>query len=245
MAKNVQKQSNARFVGVLVLVAVAGVATLGYLIAQPRAGIRPVDPNLAPGTAEGYLAGNPNAPVQVIEFGDFECPACGQWSAVTEPDVRARLISTGQISFRFYDFPLDMHRNTWPASNAAACAADQGKFWEMHDQLFATQDQWNGEATRDPTKVLQRLARSIGLDMEKWQQCFDSQVHYPRIKANQEEALRRGINQTPTFIIGSTVYPGAVPFDQFRRAVEDEAAKGARQTTPTAPARPQSKKNPF
>ncbi len=138
-----------------------------------------------------------------------------------------------------------MHRNTWPASNAAACAADQGKFWEMHDQLFATQDQWNGEATRDPTKVLQRLARSIGLDMEKWQQCFDSQVHYPRIKANQEEALRRGINQTPTFIIGSTVYPGAVPFDQFRRAVEDEAAKGARQTTPTAPARPQSKKNPF
>ncbi len=227
MAKTVRKKSNGKFVGVLVLVGIVGVAALGYVVAQPRAGIRPVDPNLPPGTAEGYLVGNPDAPVKVVEFGDFECPACGQWAAVTEPDVRSRLIATGKISFRYFDYPLDVHRNTWPASNAVACAADQGKFVEMHDGVFAAQDQWNGETTRDPSKVLRKVAESVGLDMDAWQKCYDTQANYPRIKASQEEGARRGINQTPTFIIGSTIYPGAMPYDQFAKAVEAEAAKAA------------------
>jgi len=230
VSKTVRKQSGSRFVGMLVMVAIAGVAILGYSVSRPRAGITPVDPNLPAGTAEGYLIGNPDAPVQVVEFGDFECPACAQWANLTEPDVRARLVETGQISFRFFDFPLDIHPNTWPASNAVACAADQGKFIEMHDGVFATQDQWDGIATSNPKKVLERVASGLGLDMNEWESCFDSQKHYPRIKANLEEGIRRGVGQTPTFIIGSTMYPGNIPFDEFKRYVEQAAAAAAAST---------------
>ncbi len=235
MSKPVRKKSGSRFVGILVMIGIAGVAILGYTMSRPRAGVGPVDPNLRAGTAEGYLLGNPDAPVQVIEFGDFECPACGQWAMLTEPDVRERLINTGQISFRFFDFPLDIHRNTWAASNAVACAADQGKFVEMHDRVFATQDQWDGVATNNPKRVLQRVAGEIGVNVSEWETCFDSQKHYPRIKANYEEGIRLGVGQTPTFIIGSTMYPGNIPFDEFKRYV-DEAARAAAAAGKTAKA---------
>ena len=236
MAKSVQKKSGSRFVGMLVVIGIVGIAVLGYTMSRPRAGVGPVDPNLPAGTAEGYLVGNPDAPVQVIEFGDFECPACAQWSNLTEPDVRERLIQTGQISFRFFDFPLDMHPNTWAASNAAACAADQGKFLEMHDRIFATQDQWDGRATSNPKRVLQRLAGEIGANVGDWETCFDSQKHYPRIKANLEEGVRRGVNSTPTFIIGSTMYPGNIPYDEFKKYV-DQAAAAAAPKAAKAPAK--------
>lgn len=237
MAKPVQKSSNSRFIGIIAVVAVVGIAVLGYSVSRPRAGIKPVDPNLPAGTAEGYLVGKADAPVQVFEFGDFECPACGTWATVTEPDVRERLINTGQVSFRFFDMPLDVHRNTWPASNAVACAADQGKFLAMHDLVFANQDKWNGEATTNPKKPLQQLAGQTGVDMATWEQCFDAQTHYPRIKANLLEGVRRGVGQTPTFIIGSKMIPGAVPFDEFRKYV-DEAAAEAAKAPGKAPAKP-------
>ena len=152
-------------------------------------------------------------------------------------DVRERLINTGLVSFRFFDMPLDVHRNTWPASNAVACAADQGKFLEMHDLVFANQDRWNGEATANPKKPLQQLAGQLGIDMGKWEQCFDAQTHYPRIKANMLEGIRRGVGQTPTFIIGAKMIPGAVPFDEFKKYVE-EAAAAAPKAPAKAPAKP-------
>ena len=236
MGKPVSKKpSNSRFVGAVVLVAIVGIGILGYAVSRPRAGMKPVDPNLPPGTAEGYLVGRADAPVQVAEFGDFECPACGSWANITEPDVRERLINTGIVAFRFFDMPLDMHKNTWPASNAVACAADQGKFVEMHDHVFAAQDKWNGEATSNPKKPLMALASEIGLDMGKWESCFDSQTHYARIKANMLEGVRRGVSQTPTFIIGSTMYPGNIPFDEFKKYVDQAIADAAKANASVAP----------
>lgn len=228
MSKNVQRAKSKRpFVGIIVLVAIVGIGALGYAMSRPRAGIKPVDPNLPPGTAEGYLIGNADAPVQVMEFADFECPACGNWATLTEPDVRERLIKTGQISFRFFDFPLDMHPNAWPAHSAAACAADQGKFIEMHDGVFATQDKWSSYATSNPAKPLRELAAGLGIDMNTWDACFDTQKHYPRIKANLMEGVRRGVNSTPTFVIGSTMYPGNIPFDEFKGYVDGALAEVA------------------
>ena len=129
-----------------------------------------------------------------------------------------------------------MHPNTWAASNAVACAADQGKFLEMHDRIFATQDQWDGRATSNPKRVLQRLAGEIGANVGDWETCFDSQKHYPRIKANLEEGVRRGVNSTPTFIIGSTMYPGNIPYDEFKKYV-DQAAAAAAPKAAKAPAK--------
>jgi protein-disulfide isomerase len=217
--------SKKRFAGLLIAIAVVGAGALGYVATRSKGGVVEVDPNLPAGTAQGYTLGDTAAPVKIIEFADFECPACGQFATLTEPDLRARLINTGLASMTFYDFPLPMHKNTWSASNAAACAADQGKFWEMHDRLFYAQDLWNGEATSNPKKKMVQFAKDLGLDEGKFESCFDSQVHYPRIKANAQEAERRGVGQTPTFIIGNKMYPGSMPYDQFKKLVDEEIAR--------------------
>jgi protein-disulfide isomerase len=118
-----------------------------------------------------------------------------------------------------------MHRNTWDASLAAACAGAQGKFWEMHDAIFQNQDRWNGEATSRPRPVLADLAKGVGLDMSKYGACVDAETYRPQIQATLAEAERRGVNQTPTFVIGDKLVPGAIPYDTFRKLVDDELAK--------------------
>ncbi|MGQ0646894.1 MAG: DsbA family protein [Gemmatimonadaceae bacterium] len=194
-----------------------------------------VDPSVPLPEAKGYLLGNPSAPVRVIEFADFECPACEQFFTLTEPDVRTRLIETGQISYTFMDFPLPMHPNTWAASNAAACANEQGKFWEMHDALFNTQDQWNGFATKRPKGKLKELAGQTGLDVSQWEECYDAQKYLANIQAHEREAGRQGAGQTPTFIIGSRRVPGSISFDKFKAYV-DTALAEAKAAGGAAPA---------
>jgi len=209
----------------LVAVAMVGIVALAWVASRPRTQVSRVDPNLPPLKAQGYLLGSPSAPVEVIEFADFECPACGQFAALTAPDIRTRLVNTGQVRIRFIDFPLAMHKNTWDASLAAACANDQGKFWEMHDALFANQDKWNGETTSRPRGPISELAKGIGLDLSKYGACMDNDTHRAQIQANEQEGERRQIGQTPTFIFNGTVVPGALPYDTYKRYVDEALAK--------------------
>ena len=209
----------------LVAVAMVGIVALAWVASRPRSQVSRVDPNLPPLKAQGYLLGSPSAPVEVIEFADFECPACGQFAALTAPDIRTRLVNTGQVRIRFIDFPLAMHKNTWDASLAAACANDQGKFWEMHDALFANQDKWNGETTSRPRGPISELAKGIGLDLSKYGACMDNDTHRAQIQANEQEGERRQIGQTPTFIFNGTVVPGALPYDTYKRYVDEALAK--------------------
>jgi protein-disulfide isomerase len=145
-------KSPTRFYMLLGAIGILGAGTLGYAALRRNdapAAARAVDPKLA-AEAQGHLIGDPNSPVKIIEFSDFECPYCAQFATVTEPDVRKRLVETGEASFRYYDYPLPMHGNTWPASHAAMCAEEQGKWWEMHDRIFAGQTDWNTQATSNP-----------------------------------------------------------------------------------------------
>jgi protein-disulfide isomerase len=221
------------------VVALLGVGALGWLASRPKVQVSHVDPNLPPMKAEGYLLGSPTAPVEVTEFADFECPACGQYATLTEPDVRARLVNTGKIRVRYMDFPLAMHKNTWDASLAAACANDQGKFWEMHDALFAEQDRWNTEATSRPRPVIADLAKRIGLNMETYGACMDADKHRAKIEAHLAEAERRQLTSTPTFVFNGTVVATALSYDRFKGYV-DAAAKSA--PLQSAPARNDSGK---
>ena len=204
---------------------VLGIGLLGFLVSRPKLTATTIDPNLPPMKAEGYLLGSPTAPLEVIEFADFECPGCGQFSTLTEPDVRAKLVNTGKIRIRYIDFPLQMHRNTWDASLAAACANDQGKFWELHDLIFQNQDRWNGEATRRPRPVLADMAKSLGLDMSKYDECMKTDKYRAKVQSHMMEAERRGVNQTPTFVIGDKMVPGSIPYDTFKKIVDEELAK--------------------
>ena len=174
------------------------------------------------GPAQGYTLGNPDAPVQIIEFADFECPGCAQFATVTEPDVRKRIVEAGLASFTFYDFPLPQHRNSMAAHNAAACANDQGRFWQMHDRIFLGQDQWNTQSASNPKPFFEQYAAEVGLNVAVWETCFDARKHQGRILANAAEGERRKVGSTPTFIIGNRLYPGAVPYD-FLKALVDSA----------------------
>lgn len=218
--------SSQRFYMVLALVVVAGGLLIVKAVRAPRARANVTTAPITAAQAEGYLLGNPNAPVQILEFADFECPACGNFSVITEPDVRARIVNTGLASYRFFDFPLPMHKNTIPASNAAACAADQGKFWEMHDELFRNQPEWNGEATDNPKKIFLGYVKTLGMNSDSWEKCFDAQTHQPRIMANQAEGVRRNVQSTPTFVIGTRVIPGGMSYDAIKAYV-DSATKEA------------------
>jgi len=216
------------FFWLLGLIALIGVAAIGYVATKPKttSDARDVADTTNAGPAQGYLIGKVDAPVKILEFADFECPSCAGFSTVTEPDVRTRIIDPGLANLTYFDFPLTQHRNTLAASNAAACADEQGKFWPMHDRLFQAQDEWNGEATDAPKAFFKRYAGETGLDVAKWESCFDARKYQSRISANLADGLRRGVGSTPTFIIGNKLYAGMRSYDELKKLV-DSVAKAA------------------
>lgn len=228
-----KKKSNTGFLVVIGVVLVVGGAVLWSTMQNKPA---PIElPKDAPAMqAEGYLRGNPNAPISIIEFADFECPGCGQFATIQGPDIKTRIVDAGLANFRFYDFPLtSIHQNTLFAHLAAACANDQGKFWEMHDQLFLNQPDWSSLATTNPRKVIEAYATAVGLDMASYNTCMDEQKHLARIQANAKEGESRGVNSTPTIIVGNKVYPGGLTADALKKIVDSLTAAAAATPAPT------------
>lgn len=225
--------SNRAFYLLIAAVAIGGIAWLGYQSSRTNQVVQasPIDTTLPKVESQGYVLGSPTARLEITEFGDFECPACGRFSVLTEPDIRKKYVSTGLVRWRFIDYPLQMHKNTWQASRAAACAEEQGRFWDFHDALYQTQDQWSGETTDNPDKYMKQLGRQLGLDANKFDQCVDSKKYQAKIQAHYAIGEARKINQTPTFIIGSQQYNGALNYDQMSKDITDELAKA-----PAAPA---------
>ena len=248
-SRNAVRQSRSSnrpkaFFWILGLIALIGVAALGYVISKPKSAsteVRDVADTTNAGPPQGYLIGKVDAPVKILEYADFECPSCGNWATVTEPDVRSRIINTGLANLTYLDFPLNIHKNTLAASNAAACADEQGKFWQMHDRLFQSQDEWNGEATEQPKPFFKRYAGEVGLDVAKWETCFDARKYQKRIEGNLADGLRRGVYSTPTFIIGTKMYAGMRPYDELK-ALVDSAAKSSPPATAAASTTPAKKK---
>ena len=235
-ARNASSRPKA-FYWLLGVIALIGVAAIGYVATKPKAGptdVKNIADTTNAGAAQGYLMGKVDAPVKILEYADFECPGCAGFATVTEPDVRARIIEPGLASITYYDFPLTQHRNTLAASNAAACADEQGKFWPMHDRLFQAQDEWNGEATDSPKPFFKRYATDVGVDVAKWEGCYDARKYQKRISANLADGLRRGVGSTPSFIIGNKLYRGMGGYDEMK-AIVDSIAKATTTPVVTVP----------
>jgi protein-disulfide isomerase len=218
----------------LLAVVVIGAGLIGWAMKRTQtSSVITIDPKAAVGIkAEGHTIGSPSAPVEIVEFGDYECPGCAQFATVTEPDVRDRLVNTGQARFRFFAFQVTgAHQNSIAAALAAECASEQGKFWEMHDKLFAGQYDWNTQATSNPKSIFAGYAKQIGIDIDKWSQCFDSRKYLGQIAANSEEAVRQKVAQTPTLIIGDKQYAGAQAYDVIKAAVDSAKTKVAAAPT--------------
>ncbi len=216
-----------RFYILIGVIAVAGITALAYLTVKPQSAASQWDSTLPKLDAMGHTEGSDSAQVKVVEFADFECPICGEFATLTEPDIRTHLIDSGVVQLRYMDFPLSQHRNTWNAHRAAWCAGDQGKFWQMHDMLYDRQDQWDGEATDHPDNVIAGFAQGLGLNMQQFNKCVDTRKYQAQLQANELEAERRHIDQTPTFVFGNTVVPGYLTYDQFKAKVEQQLKRQA------------------
>lgn len=193
----------------------------------------PVTP-VRPG-ALGNTLGSDSAPVEIVEFADFECPACARFAILEMPYVRERLISTGRLKWRFMDFPLQGHTNSPPAHLAAACAGEQGRFFEMMDAILNRQNDWASE--RRPERLLRRYAQGLGLDLSGYDSCMETRRAQPQVDADYAEGERLGVNETPTFFVNGRMWPNVLGFDQIRAIVDSLAPVAGRPAAPAAPVR--------
>ena len=168
-----------------------------------------------PLVASDPVRGNPSAPVTIVEFSDYQCPFCAR----VNPTLDLVRNSFGdKVRIVFKDYPLPNHAEAPKAAEAARCAGDQNKYWEMHDAMFANQ-----RALGVPS--LKQQARAMGLDGAAFDACLDSGKHAAAVQAGAELGSRMGVNSTPTLYINGRALVGAQPYDTFRQIIEEELAK--------------------
>jgi len=197
-------------------------------------GARPAPQPPAPPSALAIqneaFRGDSGAAVAIVEYADFECPYCGQYERDIYPQISKDYVQAGKVKFFFRDLPLAVHPHAVIAARAARCAGEQGKFWEMHDSLFAKQN-----AIRDVD--MPGRAHELGLDTAKFSECLSSDRYSDEIKASADGAQKMGVGGTPTFFIGKVdpkgevtnlkMIIGARPYDAFKSAIEDSLASKA------------------
>jgi protein-disulfide isomerase len=178
-------------------------------------------------TTDGEPAvGEKTAKVTMVEFSDYQCPFCGRYFSQTLPQVMDEYVKTGKIRYVFRDFPLEsIHPFAEKAGEAAHCAGEQGKYWEMHDRLYKNQQQL------DP-KELAGHATVLDLDVAKFQKCLDSGEFTKVVKKNEEDGQKLGLKGTPGFYVGISdakdgqmhavkFLNGALPFSAFKEALDN------------------------
>jgi len=171
---------------------------------------------------EGRFKGDPNAPVTVVEFGDFQCPGCGQFARVVEPQLVRDFVSTGQVYFEFRHYAF-LGPESREAAEASWCADDQGLFWEMHDALFYNQSRENqGAFSRGR---LNRIAETVaGLDMEAWSQCMDDNVHEDDVVEMSRQAQQNGVQGTPSFLVNGQLMFGP-SYEELSQRIQEALAE--------------------
>lgn len=169
--------------------------------------------------------GDENAPVVMIEFSDFQCPFCRSFWQDTFPKIKSQYIDTGKVKFVYRDFPLSFHAGAMPAAQAAECAEDQGKFWEMHDKIFSEQAKQGGGTIQFGVADVKKWAGEIGLDTGKLNSCLDSQKYAEEVEKDIADGSSAGVSGTPGFFINGRLVVGAQPFSVFQSLIEEELQK--------------------
>jgi protein-disulfide isomerase len=193
------------FYALLAVIAIAGVAVLAIVNQRPSADID-IRPRITTTVALDTLParGQADAPVTVVEYADFQCPACGVFATTLEAEIVKDYIDTGKVRFVFHDFPLPQHANAIAAAEAARSAGDQGAFWPYHDLLYANQSEW--ENSTDPLALFAGYAEQLKLDHSKFEATYNSHTHRAEIIKLYQDSDTGGVNQTPTFVIDGKAY---------------------------------------
>ncbi len=168
-----------------------------------------------------WSAGNPDAPVQIVEFTDYQCPFCQQYAMETFPTVFAEMIESGRVFYALKDLPLDsLHPEAIVAGTAVRCAGEQDAYKEMHDAVFANQALWGGSGEPAAIDAFVALAEELSLDGAALRSCIDLGEQRNKVLANQQEAIAMGVSSTPTFYINGYPLRGAQSYDVFSAVAE-------------------------
>ena len=174
------------------------------------------------------VKGDPDAPVTIVEFSDFECPFCFRFFDQTLPLIQEDYIDTGKVKLVYRDLPIDsIHPNTRPTHIAAECADEQGMFWEYHDILFENQAEWNKLGAADLDSQLKQYATILELQSTSFDQCLLSQDIADEVQADVLQAVSYSANGTPTFFIGNeqdgfVKVVGAQPYQVFQNIIDSQ-----------------------
>ncbi len=164
-----------------------------------------------------HFRGDPNAPVTVIEFSDFQCPFCGRFASTTQLQLDEAYINPGKVRFGYVHLAFLGEESQW-AAEASECASDQEKFWEYHDLLFKSQSGENqGAFSKDNLK---KFAVDLGLDATAFNDCLDSGKHADLVQKDTTLGQSLGINSTPTFAVAGQPLVGAQPFEAFQKIID-------------------------
>ncbi|MEK7547274.1 MAG: DsbA family protein [Patescibacteria group bacterium] len=178
-------------------------------------------------TDDDAVLGDKDAPLTIVEFSDFQCPACRSFYNNAFKELSSSYIGTGKVNLVYRDYPLSFHENALPAAIAAGCAKEQGgddKFFEIHDKIFDGQNLKGNGTVEITNDELKKYAGEVGLDMKKFNDCFDNQSPLDEILKDRDDADKIGIDATPSFIIGNKKFSGAWTFDAFKEIIEAELA---------------------
>lgn len=224
-------------IGFIVLGAALLVFAVVWPMLRPVAEVVSVETGTYPNASDNTM-GDPNAPIKIEEFGDFQCPFCERFHQETEPLLKQYYVDTGQVQFVFRSMGNFVSDNiargrgtpakteSRDAAMAAYCAGDQGKFWEMHAHLFANA---LGEDVGSFTeRRIKAIAETVGLDMDTFNSCFDSGKYLERVQQDFEDGQAANVTGTPGFLVTYTVngetktklIEGAQPFTTFQQELE-------------------------
>jgi len=163
--------------------------------------------------------GDPNAPITMVEFSDYQCPFCLRYFQETLPQLLKDYVETGKVYYVFKDFPItQIHPQAIPAAVAARCAGQQDAYWEMHDKLFEEQSRWNNNPNAD--EIFAELAQDIGLDMDAFNACVADPAIVDQVNQNLAEGVAAGVQGTPAFFINGEFISGAQPYSVFQQTIE-------------------------
>jgi len=228
-----QQNAGSGFKWILIGVAALGALGIGYSIWSSRAGgaatgpvsIEDVDPQAIAQQATPMRKGSAEATVEIVEFADFQCPGCAHFANNVGRPLRAAYVDSGRVRMTYYDYPIvSAHPHAFLAARAARCAGDQNLFWEMHDVLYARQQEWSLDRT-PPVDRYTGYATSIGANAQEFEDCLQSDRHADVVTANALLGEQLGVRSTPTvFVNGRNVGDAWDDFAEMRRVIDQALA---------------------
>lgn len=218
-SRNNSKTVNKRIVWILIALCIVGI---GLIVIQQKG--NKVNPNKIEPTevSQDKSKGSADAPVVVVEYGDYQCPACGRFASEVKPKIEEEFVNSGQVRFVFRNFQFIGEESQW-AAEAAECANEQGKFWEYYEKLYSSQSGENVGAFQKAN--LERFAADLGLQTEQFNQCLASGKYADKVKAETLEAQNLGLRSTPSLIVNGELVDGGGQYEILSQWIREILAK--------------------